>query len=185
MSEADKLDLIQALSQDLRSLNYQDREQVHRMGAWCWALLGSFNGLETLSSEELAEVRELAKSAAGALDRLLAGEASRDKTEAGVSGESIPDNRARDSMHSKRLGADSEGTNGSPIVGLAGEEQDREGAPIPNHGPKSRLSHLRGSASIVTMSMVSDMILTVVGEVYGQRDLLDLRLAWPTAANGN
>ena len=97
----------------------------NRVGAWIWAVLGKCPERGQCVSEEIGELRVMARAA---VELLQEGDGSGD---------------GRESEHA------------------AGTQEE-----------------YRGAKSWQTTSMVLDMILTIVGEVYGQRDLLEERRTW-------
>lgn len=111
----------------LNELLSDGEDNWQRLGAWAWAALGKCPELGMCVSEEVSELRALARRAIELLD-----------------------------------GRDAEiGQNEGHIAGTT-----------------SRF----GAGQLVTVNatreMALDMIVTIVGEVYGQRDLLEQRRIW-------
>ena len=183
MDEAEKMEALRCLSRELDCVTRQDRAKIYRLGAWCWAVLGSLDGSETLGSDELAEVRGLAKAAVTTLQRETRGGTSADITQTNKMEDAL-DDFASPASAENMLVSHLERSND---IGRGRIRDDGERGPdtvaLHNLAEESKIE-TGDDRSCTTLLMVCEMILTVVGEVYGQRDLLDSRLTWPTAING-
>lgn len=117
----------------------KDESLTGRIGAWAWAILGKCRDRGELSSDDIGELRALARRALQILQ----------KTADGV----IED----------------------PSSSENGESHEGE-----MKGPDEiRIVEGVGSSDLDSLTkMTLDMIITIVGEVYGQRDLLELRTNW-------
>ncbi|KAI1947264.1 hypothetical protein LOZ12_000765 [Ophidiomyces ophidiicola] len=202
--------------------------RVTRLAAWAWGLLGRCREVGEMSSEEVADIRELGKRAVKILNKIREAEAQNCPTEAagenggGMMDEGGEDNVAAENSHDAQTGhqdeysppsvfpeepnqlhvgkvaADSEPT--TTTNGTLNEADELEAA-------KARLR--ARLASVYTESDVDagnieqetkdngeaveirnetramlDMIISVVGEFYGQRDLLESRDLWEEGDGG-
>ncbi|KAJ5751732.1 hypothetical protein N7520_008649 [Penicillium odoratum] len=164
-----------------------DAEKIRRIGAWAWGLLGKCREIGELSTEEVGEIRDVGKRAVKILQKIRELE--------GISrmeNEETPDSDA---------GEDTKP--GSPVAEVETEEK-RQPEPLKDNdadmsdavdqaeleAAKARLqARVQDSAedkptdtdrervAKQTRAML-DMIITVVGEFFGQRDLLDSREVW-------
>lgn len=146
------LGLVRFLNEKLDTwLRYPDEKIVSRVSAWVWAILGKCRDRGELASEEIGEIRELAQGAIRLQEQRKAGTKANGNHESGNS-----------------FGEDGDERNdGSAAVG--------EGAKIAKEG----IDEILDRTAMIPMML--DMIITVVGEVYGQRDLLESRIKWPVA----
>ena len=137
-----------------KMLRMKDQVKVARTGAWVWAILGRCQDQGELVSEEIGDLRELAQLAL----RLESGVETRGADEE-WGGNGVKDVSAGDHVDKiKASGKSLSGTSEEMTVEQMGEE-DAKGQEL--------------------ISTTLEMIVTIVGEVYGQRDLLDLRKKWP------
>lgn len=124
---------------------------VKRIGAWLWAILGKCRDREELSSEEIGEIRQLAQRAVQMASRV--------------------EGNPRAGTPSSSVAASEDGS----VEGVEGvgdcKENEGESTPIVEEN-LGDVSHQR------LVSTTLDMIITIVGEVYGQRDLLASRTTW-------
>ena len=173
------------------------RVKVKRLGAWIWATLARCRDPGELSSEEVAELRELGKRAVQLLEFV------RRSQSVGLDDQTATcDDTAillDDGMHV--------GREGGPSFKVAAESDGDEYLGASEKDP-TKLEHAKaqiasmleasdedGAAQIGEESglaeevaleidvdkqirMVLDTTLTIVGEVYGQRDLLEHRDIW-------
>jgi regulator of vacuolar morphogenesis len=189
------------LAETIRS---RSQEKLKRLGLWIWGVLGKCYDAGQLGSEEISELREMGKRAVG----LLVGIRDRsgnnygyDEDEEGVVSEE--ETKEEDAVHSRE---DLIAGNGAttlfkadtaalqqPLPALSELEHAKaflqnqlraEDQPEPN-GTSSEEGEVEGDSSKgVEMSMekqtgvMLDMIITIVGEFYGQRDLLEFRDIW-------
>lgn len=109
------------------------KQSPQRLGAWAWAALGRCPELGMCHSEEVGDLRALARTAAGLLHD-----------------EDIEDH------HGEERQAEDEDQS---------SEANTQGPPGSDKG-------------WVSSETALDMIITVVGEIYGQRDLLEQRRIW-------
>ena len=189
--------------------------RVKRVGAWAWALLGRCTEVGQLSSEEVAEIRELGKRAVKILIKIRSPEMHQALEEAARQGDTaIEESEADDDGQleqtdtpSGHLDNQDAGKSQNPAtteidpsptnpqkelenleaakarlrekLGLSGastEEPNQEVDFIPDdkvNDPENEVQEL----NLHTRAML-DMIITVVGEFFGQRDLLEFRDIW-------
>lgn len=171
-----------------------DAVKVRRIGAWVWGLLGKCREVGQLSSEEVGDLRELGKRAIGILEKLNRQSAPTPETigkqadsdggaEGSSDGEETGDEKARESAEGKpqsdsNFEADKIQTQDHARE-ASGEERPREQSVT--NGTKRETTMSQGEdkpdAACLSRAML-DMIITIVGEFYGQRDLLLSRDTW-------
>jgi len=143
------LELVKFLRMRLNTL-MKDNSAVARVGTWVWAILGRSRDRGELSSEEISELRELAQRAVHLLQKQNA------RCNGRISDEDLPWEDANEASDVEQFDT------GADEHGIKDKIVDRNEAPVSNN----------------LVAMTLDMIITVVGEVYGQRDLLELRSKW-------
>ncbi|KAI4118732.1 MAG: hypothetical protein LQ345_001250 [Seirophora villosa] len=166
------------------------------VGAWAWGLLARCRSAGMMGSEEVGVLRDLGKKARGLVRGLRAGLGSVVEDVASedhevLLGEPVMGNEAEDHAfnHSKSDLAEQAAPNEN-------EEQDMANAksrllatlqrstsspssntpPHPTPGNDARENGIPSTTTRIAATL--DMIITVVGEEYGQRDLLDGRMVW-------
>ena len=148
------VELVRFLAMQLeKMLRTKDPVKAARVGAWVWAVLGKCQDRGELGSEEIGDLRQLAQLA------LQLQNGGRDK--------------ARD---------DDDDENGIEHGVLEDEISANDGTvgtPASNDSKDIGVQQIEVDTMRQKMNTALDMIVTVVGDVYGQRDLLDLRLKWP------
>lgn len=137
----------------------KNAKPAKRAGSWMWAVLAKCRDREELSSDEVGEIRQLAQRAIQMSQR------HQDQTE--------------ESASSKDAGSED---------GEVGEDDDHDDhdAPVLDvHSDESKSSTVKepmsddnDQACDGLISTTLDMVITVVGEIYGQRDLLSSRKVW-------
>lgn len=166
-----------------------DADRIRRMGAWAWGLLGKCRELGELATEEVGAVRDLGKRTVKIFRKFQEAENSRptkDQNEIDSGGEETyePDNAAPEGKTGQEAPeqAPAEGDSAMP---------DTEDQSTALEAAKARLqAKLQGDSEVPstanseagdvvqqTQAML-DMIVTVVGEFFGQRDLLEAREIW-------
>ncbi|KAK4949960.1 hypothetical protein LTR10_011802 [Elasticomyces elasticus] len=153
------LELVKFLRMRLNTLVQNDDSNAARVGAWIWAILGRCRDCGELSSEEISELRGLAQRAMHLLRK---------------------QNPRSNDLDREDLDEEDD----VDQLGIQADEQD----PNANVRTEVENKHIKdnivgqdeASISHKLVCMTLDMIITVVGEVYGQRDLLDLRTKWST-----
>lgn len=157
------MELVKFLRMRLNVL-MQNESATARVGGWVWAILGRCRDRGELSSEEIGELRGLAQRAVQLLQRQNAGGSGRNASQDAQ----WEDPDEEDDNDQLDTGAGGLGPDATTVQMVAEKKRiedkivDQEGALIGNK----------------LMGMTLDMIITVVGEVYGQRDLLELRTKW-------
>lgn len=168
---------------------------MRRLGAWCWGCLARVGEVGVLGSEEVSVLRELGKVAVRVLrgrksvggsagvdgeeDDGEEGEAEEEDVEEGTEdgrgggGDGGEDIQAQIQAAKARI-LQSLGDEGSAEVAAeASSDEEGEISDDEQGDDKGPLVSLDEA-----MSTLLDMIITVVGEVYGQRDLLEEREVW-------
>lgn len=140
------LELVSFLSRKLLHLLQGTSTVVQsRVGAWIWSVLGKCPELGAMNSDEVSEMRQLARKAGSGLVR-----------------------RKGSTVSEGSISEDARGT---------GSHQEIKVDPS-IYGQSSEENGESEDAGLASKTMVLDMIVTVVGEVYGQRDLLEMRPIW-------
>ncbi|GMF70763.1 unnamed protein product [Aspergillus oryzae] len=192
------------MSENIRS---GDAERVRRIGAWAWGLLGKCRDVGQLASEEVGEIRDLGKRAAKILRKMREeNEKKRSAGVDGnaSSGESEDENPVDDQPHvEEKTTENAEATSDPAGESLDHDMPDAEQEPpaeelemakarlqakIEQGGgskssePEAQKDESKTQYNAVEVAMQTramlDMIITVVGEYYGQRDLLSDREPW-------
>jgi regulator of vacuolar morphogenesis len=161
------LELVKLLRTRLiRLLSSKDKSIVSRVGGWLWAVLGRCRDRGELSSEEIGELRQLAQRAIYIQTRVNIDSkqhTSNDDPES-LDVEHDDGDSQDGQFRSERALPVDEG-----IIVSTGEDRE-EGSVEEEVGKAIDRDRL--------VSVTLDMVITVVGEVYGQRDLLESRRKW-------
>ncbi|KAJ5601389.1 hypothetical protein N7510_010923 [Penicillium lagena] len=155
-------------------------DRVRRIGAWAWGLLGKCREVGQLATEEVGAIRELGKRVVTILAKIREAEGAQDTGE----DEDVDM-------------SDLETEEGGGGLEEGGEVQDitEEVETAELEAAKARLqaqldgtldselsvgdSGVTGVEDVAKQARIMlDMIITVVGEFFGQRDLLDSREVW-------
>ncbi|KAL9114898.1 MAG: hypothetical protein Q9227_001141 [Pyrenula ochraceoflavens] len=176
--------------------------RIDRMGAWTWAALGRCWEVGQLNSEEVGVLRDLGKIAAGALfgfkDRSgrTYGEEEEDESDAHDQSDGTKDEQPAIATMNESESANANNTAGYRPADEQAPDGDKEELEAAKKRLEEKiLSHENGPESDMdddsddeddgnkldfeTRARATlDMILTIVGELYGQRDLLVLRDEW-------
>ena len=165
----------------------------HKLGAWAWGLLGRCRDVGEMDSEDVGVLRGLGKKASALSRRLRAGESA---AEVGVEededgGEGNVNTGAAEEMGAGEAGPQTDiNTEVSVEANTSLEEARKELLAVLGSGDTEKGGNARNGAVEqengvdTTLEQMSDthamldMVVTIVGECYGQRDLLDGRLAW-------
>lgn len=145
-------------------------------GAWIWSLLARLEDVGTMSNDEVYVLRELGK-------RAVLVQLSFDDPAAAQQLEQMAENADDDDDDeeeeqceadklTKVLDAATPSPPGSPQLNAAGAHVDRQTTTNNSEQPEMNVS--AAEHTLITL----DMIITVVGEVFGQRDLLEFRKSW-------
>jgi regulator of vacuolar morphogenesis len=190
----------------------RSQEKIERLGAWIWGILGRCNEAGQLGSEEISELRELGKRAVGLLvgirDRSGMSYGNEDEEDqviedeqdanggksvtsqtgmvvssptanpvtatANTSPETVSDvselERAK-AMLQEKLNTDDHPQSNGTLAEEGEVEEDRIA-----EGPEIQVN----GQILATL----EMIITIVGEFYGQRDLLEFRDIWNGGQSG-
>ncbi|KAJ5294143.1 hypothetical protein PENANT_c009G08328 [Penicillium antarcticum] len=183
------LELVARMMSDV--VRSEDTERLRRIGAWAWGLLGKCREVGELSTEHVGTIRNLGKRAATIMRKIQETEKNRFQDE---EDSELPESDLEDTPQLKMQDqyADERKEDELPVNAEvqdlstidASEQSQLEAA-------KARLqAQIQDSAGISkstesfnedlltrTRSLL-DMVITVVGEHYGQRDLLDAREIW-------
>ena len=158
---------LEVLSSLLKGTKRDDFERWKKIGAWAWALLARCRDVCEMSSEEVSACRDFGKEAAWVL---------RIGHVAAAEEPSNPNGQGREDEHEESESITSTGVgDGTPML----EQESVAEVPI---GPFSTsggcvTNSINGGIQD-SASMTLDMIITIVGELYGQRDLLEARIIW-------
>ncbi|KAJ5808098.1 hypothetical protein N7474_009367 [Penicillium riverlandense] len=161
-------------------------ERVRRIGAWAWGLLGKCREVGQLATEEVGAIRELGKRVVTILAKIREAEGAQDTGE--DKDVDTSDLETEEGGGVLEEGAEVQDTTTEEVETATDVSAELEVA-------KARLqarldgnldSELAAGDSGVTgvedvakqVRIMLDMIITVVGEYFGQRDLLDSREVW-------
>jgi hypothetical protein len=193
------------MSENVRS---GDVERVRRIGAWAWGLLGKCREVGQLASEEVGEIRDLGKRAVKILRKLNEEDEKKQLIglDGNVSSGESDDENPADDHHYPEEGKGEIADGPSDIAAQAPDqdmpdaeqeppsealamakarlqasleevEDGPEPAELQTTEAESRTEDNTVEVGMQTRAML-DMIITVVGEYYGQRDLLSARELW-------
>lgn len=174
------------MSENVRS---GDAERVRRIGAWAWGLLGKCREVGQLGTEEVGGIRDLGKRAVKILYKM-----KEDESRSRVTAAQDESDDDKDEQQAEDCDA-SDGANEAHANDHAemAEAPDQD-MPDELEAAKARLqANIQGEDKqiqsgteestddgdvIAQTRAMLDMIITVVGEYYGQRDLLKEREVW-------
>ncbi|KAJ5523140.1 hypothetical protein N7513_012684 [Penicillium frequentans] len=163
-----------------------DAEKIRRIGAWAWGLLGKCREIGELSTEEVGDIRDIGKRAAKILEKIREAEENPH-----MEGEEMPDSDSGEDIQPELVVPEEEPeekTQPEPVNDADADMSDAIDSEL--EAAKARLqAKVQGSAedepAIADQGGVAkqtrallDMIITVTGEFFGQRDLLDSREVW-------
>ncbi|PYH40970.1 uncharacterized protein BP01DRAFT_419089 [Aspergillus saccharolyticus JOP 1030-1] len=201
--------MARVMSENVRS---GDAAKVRRIAAWAWGLLARCREVGQMGTEEVGELRDLGKRAARVLGKMReeedgkkgAGEGDEDdgegegeddgEGEAVEQAEGGHDNTGVEADLDKR-DADADATADVDTYPRQVDVDELEAAKarlqarIEGDGPAVELpsddADKESGASEVALQIraMLDMVITVVGEYYGQRDLLEARELWREATD--
>ncbi|BCR85372.1 uncharacterized protein ACHE_20830A [Aspergillus chevalieri] len=184
------------MSENVRS---GDIVRIRRIGAWAWGLLGKCREVGQLGTEEVGEIRDLGKRAVKILGKMREDERAVQEEDQ----ESV-DDEDQDEEH---VGEQIEETETADSEQAASAESEAPDHDMKDAGAENTTDELEaakarlqakiqgnvdedcqvqthsdteenpGEVAMQTRAML-DMIITVVGEYYGQRDLLEAREIW-------
>ncbi|OKP14720.1 hypothetical protein PENSUB_11478 [Penicillium subrubescens] len=178
--------LARGLSENIRG---GDPDLVRRVGAWAWGLLGRCREVGELATDQVGELRGLGKRAAKILLRMQETEFKRAAEDSEAS--DSDDGDGEEAQREKEAQGEGQGEEG-----LEAQDADMPDADLSAalEAAKLRLqAKLQSDAapevtderdqaepgdSVQQARVLLDMIITIVGEFFGQRDLLDAREVW-------
>lgn len=170
------LELIRLITRRITPLFRSTNEgDVQRTGTWIWALLAKVPERGSLCSDEIADLRAFAKRA-DTLWELLQKKSvehrSHDSNNESQGVGEVEDNKSETSLETPENSDEPDG------------DEQRHGHGI-QYASVTEIQNTRsvGGSQLQNQQMILDMVLTIVGEVYGQRDLLELRRPWVTISN--
>ena len=180
-----------------KTLRARSARKTRRLSAWIWGILAKCNDRGELSSEEIAELRELGKKAVGILVGI------RDQSDK-VYGQEEDEAGTDDMSDTEKAGEDFAAAERAGIV--LREEAGADAAAKEQGGEMEAFSALENAKARLRASLsqddplkevvvehednknvvdvdrhirvLLDMIISIVGESYGQRDLLEFRDMW-------
>ena len=170
-----------------------------KLGIWSWGLLGRCRDVSEMDSEDVGVLRGFGKKACALLRRLKAGEMVDEDDGGGIGAEEEEEDVINNGLEGDGKEMDVE-ANAMPGDGESGRSHDGDASLeearsrllsgiLAGDGPATGDSgetamQAQPNTDAVAPEHVSDahatldIIVTIVGECYGQRDLLDGRLAW-------
>lgn len=166
-------------------------ESIRRMGAWVWGILGKCREVGELTTREVGVIRDLGKRAARICEKIQ--EANSQYYLNGTDSDIGEDIQTRnttpqgDSGQEMMQQAETADTGDSDMPDATNESDDLEAAKArlqaqlrDDVDTKSTDDTSEGEKTYVAQqtNAMLDMILTVVGEFFGQRDLLEARQIW-------
>lgn len=182
----------------LMSENFRsgDVERVRRIGAWAWGLLGKCREVGQLGTEEVGEIRDLGKRAVKILQKMnedernklamrgVSSEHEQVAWEVEDTGRSTADVFGRGAQIAESDAGELEAAKSRLQARLHSEDPDLEtGSDDPQPeitaADAETAGNTEGKTALAKQThAMLDMIITVVGEFYGQRDLLRAREVW-------
>ena len=182
------------MSENVRS---GDVERVRRIGAWAWGLLGKCREVGQLGTEEVGEIRDLGKRAVKILHKMREDERNRtmstmqeDEDDQESEDDNLEDEKAIAEETAEPPDHDMQDAGAEPATDELEAAKARLQAKIQGAGTgedsqmQSDMEDSSGDVVMQTRAML-DMIITVVGEYYGQKDLLQEREIWEDSTEGS
>jgi len=179
--------LARGLSDNVRS---GDATGIRRLGAWAWSLLGKCREIGELSTEEVGEIRDIGKRAAKILEKVREAEDVEVEAEEEADEESNVEENGQDEPEEPIISETETKAEISetPDMAMPDDANQRDELAAAKERLQARLQDnsqhgMSDDASddteLVTQTRAMlDMIITVVGEFFGQRDLLEAREIW-------
>lgn len=168
------MQLLRLITLKLRGLYQVDEvEKIERINAWVWAMLGKCQDRGMLGSEEMADLRYFAQKAANVREWLQA------KSRPKFQPENTSDSEEEEDEDEVEMNmtSDIRAAKQRILADLDDSLTSTESQAINLKGNDAVSSEER-STLLIKKRVALDMVITVVGELYGQRDLLDLRAKW-------
>lgn len=189
MDENSIFELARLLTKKMRGLfEKDDIELVRRLGAWTWAILGKFPERGELASDEISILRELARRAVDVREWL-----TRKNKRVGVPSadeDEDEEDEDEDVEDEENILQETVDTNGGREINSdiqAARERITVSTSLvqSNHEMIDGQKKVDGPDGLIDNQdprqarlAIMDMILTVVSEAYGQRDLQEYRTIW-------
>ncbi|KAJ5156079.1 hypothetical protein N7492_008882 [Penicillium capsulatum] len=161
-------------------------ESVRRIGAWAWGLLGKCREVGEMATEEVGEIRDLGKRAAKILQKIQEAENSKPTEETAMWDSEADEYEPPEILDTEepdetclRENADDPDSEMRDATDLSAEleaAKTRLQAKL-HESPEPTLVLAQEDPTKQTRALL-DMIITVVGEFFRQRDLLDAREVW-------
>ncbi|KAJ5174754.1 uncharacterized protein N7482_000631 [Penicillium canariense] len=171
-----------------------DADRIRRLGAWAWALLGKCREVGELATNQVGELRDLGKRAVKILHRMQETESKRSAEESDASDSEAGDGEEAQTEEAVPVETPSKEALGASVDQADAGLLDDTDLSAALEAAKSRLqAKLQSKAAPEVAAEVNqvdgddlaqqarallDMIITIVGEFFGQRDLLDAREVW-------
>ncbi|KAG8625046.1 hypothetical protein KVT40_006797 [Elsinoe batatas] len=160
----DVLKVITVLDEDIDEAINKQENLPARFGAWTWFLLGRLGDKGGLTSEEIVVVRDLAKRAGWALAALKIGAIQRQAAAAATAVEDP----------AEQIKAQPAGNERAKTTAAMDVEDGEVDDKVVNGNATAAMEEVPNQTTMATLHT----IITIAGEFYGQRDLLDSRLPW-------
>lgn len=183
--------LARNLSENVRS---GSTECVRRIGAWSWGLLGKCREIGELATEDVGVIRDLGKRAVKILQKVREEEHSRSMEEDAFESEIGEDEQLEDAALQETTGQEvppqvpvpDGGDSDMPDAADQSDELETAKARLQAQLQDNIESEMTGETKeedvegdlAQQIRAMLDMIITVAGEFFGQRDLLDVREVW-------
>ncbi|KAJ5235345.1 uncharacterized protein N7469_004513 [Penicillium citrinum] len=178
--------LARGLSDNVRS---GDAPGIRRLGAWAWSLLGKCREIGELSTEEVGEIRDIGKRAAKILEKVREAEDVEVEAEEEADEDSNVEENGQDEPEEPLTEIEPmpevSDTPDMPMPDDANQPdelaaaKERLQARLQDNSQHAMSDDTSDGTDLVTQTRAMlDMIITVVGEFFGQRDLLEAREIW-------
>ncbi|KAJ5103789.1 hypothetical protein N7532_004318 [Penicillium argentinense] len=168
---------------------------IRRMSVWIWGLLSKCHSLEEMSTEEVGEIRAFAKRAVKILSKIREAEkrekAEKQEEEAGsVDGSETGENDEQGNVASLISNVDHTTEQDAPDVEMSmpGDADQPDDLAAEKERLQTRMQDNMLTEEIEVEDSVKqqirvllDMMITIAGEFFGQRDLLAAREVWAKA----
>lgn len=190
MDQSSVLGVLEIVARELSDIvRSEDAHRIRRMGAWAWGLLGKCRELGELSTEEVGAVRDLGKRTVKIFQKFQEAETRRptknpNESDSDRQETSEPDRAAREGKTGQEASkqAPVEGDHAMPDATDQSNALEvakaRLQAKLQDDPEVRSTTNSEGGDALQQTRAMLDMIVTVVGEFFGQRDLLEAREIW-------
>lgn len=189
MDQSSVLGVLEIVARELSDIvRSGDANRIRRMGAWAWGLLGRCRQLGELTTEEVGAIRDLGKRTVKISHKFQQAKRSRPAgvaNETGSDGEETyePNDTAPEVMTGQEVLEPGLVEDGSAMVDATDQTtleaaKTRLQAKLVGDSDVPSTANSEGGDSVQQTRAMFDMIVTVVGEFFGQRDLLEAREIW-------